>query len=254
MKSIGQILLAARKKKKYTIDDIHKFVKIHPRYIKAMEADDPSVFDGKVHSKGFLKVYAEFLDLDLDEVMALWRREYDSSFDNNDNRGFQKLKTVEPQKFVLTPTILLVSTVTVLLLSFFIYLFFQYKQFTDAPTLDIYHPQDNLVMQQSVLDITGKVELDSEVFINNQKIIANPDGSFLTSVKLREGINTISIKAINQLNKETESLRTIIYRPDRENSPLIEETISVDGSGDLDGVAPANEAPIEEVSVEESIE
>ena len=39
-----------------------------------------------------------------------------------------------------------------------------------------------------------------------KQLIANPDGRFLTSVKLREGINTISIKAVNKLNKETEKV------------------------------------------------
>ena len=69
MKSIGQILKTARQKKNFSVDDVYKFIKIHPSYLKALENDDYSVFDGRVHSKGFLKIYAEFLELDLREIM-----------------------------------------------------------------------------------------------------------------------------------------------------------------------------------------
>ena len=216
MKSIGKTLKSARLKNNYTIEDVHKFIKIHPSYIKAMESDNYSIFDGKVHSKGFLKIYVDFLDLDLVELLALWRREYESAFDQKKGEKFSKLKVLEPERFVITPSVLIITFVAVMLFLFFTYLFVQYRQYTDAPILDIYYPQDDIVVVDDVLDLTGKVELDSEIFINNQKILANPDGSFLTSIKLREGINTISIKSVNKLNKETEVIRTIIYRPERE--------------------------------------
>lgn len=226
MKSIGQILKAARQKKNYTIEDIHRLVKIHPRYIRALENDEYGVFDGKVHAKGFLKVYAQFLDIETDEILALWRREYEPTFEDPVKERYQKIKTLEPEKFSITPTILVISFVSILLLSFFIYLFFQYKHYTDAPNLEIYHPQDNQVVNNDVLDITGQTDLDSEVYINNQKIIANPDGSFLTSIKLREGINTVSIRAVNKLNKETEKVINIIYRPKEEE--VLQSTPSED--------------------------
>jgi transcriptional regulator with XRE-family HTH domain len=225
MKSIGQTLKSARLKKNYTIEDVRKFIKIHPSYIKAMENDNYSIFDGKVHSKGFLKIYVEFLELDLDELLALWRREYASTFDKKKDEKFSKLKALEPERFVITPSVLTITFVVAMLLVFFIYLFMQYRQYTDAPKLDIYYPEDNIVVEDDVLDLTGKVELDSEVFINNQKILANPDGSFITSIKLREGINTISVKSVNKLNKETEAIRTIIYRPEREEIVDVEEVI-----------------------------
>lgn len=215
MKSIGKLLKAARQKKNLTIPDVNFAVKIHPKYIKAMEEDDYTLFDSKVHSKGFLRVYTNYLELDLDEIMALWRREYEPAFSNTKTEEIYKLKSIEGSKFVITPSILIVSFSIFVLSAFFIFLFFQYREFTNAPTLDIFYPEDNLVTQSDVLDLTGKTELDSEVFINNQKIIANADGTFLTSIKLREGINTISIKAINKLDKQTEVIRNIIYRPEK---------------------------------------
>lgn len=241
MKSVGKLLHNARKREGYTIEDVNRAIKIHPKYIKALEADDYTLFEGSVHAKGFLKIYTDYLGLDLQEVLALWRREYAPDLEQNSASKFDKIKALEPEKFVITPGILISVLVSVILVGFFTFLFFQYKDFTDSPTLDIFHPEDNVVSESDVLDITGRVELDSEVFINSQKIITNPDGSFLTSIKLREGINTISVKAVNKLNKETETLRTIIYRPDRE-----EPTLQVIEESTADNVEVIDEVPIEE--------
>ena len=196
-----------------TIDDVYKAIKIHPSYLRALETDNYTVFSGKVHSKGFLKLYSEFLGLELSEILALWRREYEHEFeDKKEERFFQK-KFVESPSFVITPGAVLIAFVFVALTAFFGYLYYQYRNFTGAPALNIFYPGDNLITEKSILDITGKTDLDSEMYINNQKIILSPDGSFAESVKLKEGLNTISIRATNKLSKTTEYVRTIIYRP-----------------------------------------
>ena len=79
-----------------------------------------------------------------------------------------------------------------------------------------------------ILDIIGKTDLDSSVFINNQEIVSGPDGSFARSVKLKEGLNTFSIKSVNRLNKETEVVRTVIYRPQQRFEEVAETTESTE--------------------------
>lgn len=213
MKSIGLILKNARNKRGLTVEDIQAAIKVHPKYIRALENDDYSVFEGKVHSKGFLKIYAQYLELNLDELLALWRREYERVFESADHRKLIGIKPLESAKFIVTPSLVASVVLVVLLLGFFTFLYFQYRQFTGTPTLEIYYPDDNQVLETDVLDLTGKTEVGAQVFINNQQIVTNPDGGFLTSLKLKEGLNTISIKAKNKLEKETEIVRTIIYRP-----------------------------------------
>ncbi len=213
MKSIGQLLKNARNKRGLSVDDIQLVIKVHPKYIVALESDDYSVFEGKVHSKGFLKIYAQFLELNVDEIIALWRREYERVFERTEQKKFIGLKPLESAKFIITPSLIAGIVIAILLLGFFSFLFFQYRQFTGTPELEIYYPDDNQVLEKDVLDLTGKAEVGAQVFINNQLIVTNPDGGFLTSIKLKEGLNTISIKAKNKLEKETEIVRTIIYRP-----------------------------------------
>jgi len=212
--SIGIILKKARERRRLTQDDVSKYIKIPVKYINAMETDHYEEFSDKVHSKGFLKLYCNFLGLSVEEVLALWRREYESYFDNRKKEKVETIATkIEFPKFLITPSVVIVTFLITCVLAFFGYLFYQYRNYTGAPKLTLYSPQENVVVDKSILDITGVTDLDSDLFVNNQKLILNPDGSFAESIKLKEGLNTISIKSVNKLEKQTEYIRTVIYRP-----------------------------------------
>lgn len=225
MKSIGDILASERKRRKLTIENIQKAVKIHPKYLKALEDNDYSVFDGKVHARGFLRLYADFLGLNISEVMAFWRRDYEAFFEKNSPKSsIEKLRPVELPKFVVTPGKMLLSLVGIFIVLFFGYLFYQYKSFNAAPDLQISNPQNNAVLESDILDVIGKTDIDASVFINNQKISLGIDGSFITSIKLKEGLNTISVVSINKLEKKTEIIRTVVYRAVPSVPPVLEST------------------------------
>ena len=235
--------------------NVSKEIKVHQKYISALEKDNYSVFSGKVHSKGFLKIYAEFLGLNSKDLLALWRREYEPQFTEAMDDRFFKQKPIETPKFVLTPAVVFMAFISISIVVFFGYLFYQYQSYTGAPNLDIYYPKDNLVLETDILDITGKTDLDSELYVNNQRIILGPDGSFAESVKLKEGLNTISIKAINKLSQQTEFVRTIIYRPkeeDRYNEKVEEAAPSLEVS--LDDGAGAGISPDADLIVSPSDE
>lgn len=215
MKSIGQLLLTERKRRRLTLEDVQKAIKIHSKYIKALEMDDYNIFDGKIHAKGFLKIYAEFLELDLKEVLALWRREYEKVFEDKNVSAPKRFPTLKISSLVLTPTLLMSVVFFAILVAFFGYLYYQYKSFNDAPYLEITYPENNFRTEEPIVDVIGKTDEDSSVFVNNQKVILNMDGSFATSIRMNEGINTLSILSVNKLDKKTEVIRTVIYRPEK---------------------------------------
>ena len=225
--SIGTILKRAREKRRLTQDDVSKYIKIPNKYLRALESDDYTLFSDKVHAKGFLRIYSEFLNLNSEELLALWRREYDKYFDNKKITTVAPQKPIEYPKVYITPSLVFVFVVCTAVVGFFGYLFYQYRNYTGAPNMVIYNPKENTVVDKDILDITGVTDLDSEVYVNNQKIVLNTDGSFAESLKLKEGLNTISIKAINKLDKQTEFVKTIIYRPaEKPEMPLLQTTES----------------------------
>uniref|UniRef100_A0A7C4TJ84 Helix-turn-helix domain-containing protein n=1 Tax=candidate division WWE3 bacterium TaxID=2053526 RepID=A0A7C4TJ84_UNCKA len=232
MKTVGQILKTAREQKKFTLEDVHKFVKIHPKFLIALEEGDYNQFSNKIHAKGFLKIYSEFLDLDVSQVLAFWRREYEAMFEKKENlKPKFEVKSLKKSGFVITPSFIIASVSVFLTVGFFGYLFYQYRTYAGAPKLEIYSPQNNMIANYEIVDVTGKTDMDAELMINNQKVITDKDGGFATSIRLKPGLNTLSFLSVSKLKKETEEIRTIIYRaPEKEAisglTPVVESTES----------------------------
>lgn len=226
MKSVGETLKAQRLKKKFSLDDVHKFIKIHPKFLRGLEDEDYTVFSDEIHAKGFLKLYAEFLELDVEKLLALWRREYGAHFEKGEKGEKFKIKALEPAKLLITPGLVLSTLGAVLIFAFFGYLFYQYRSYSGAPVLEIYTPENSVVVHSEVLDVTGKTDRDSVLLINNQRVLLDRDGSFLTSLKLNEGLNTLNFLSVNKLGRETEETRTIIYRQTEQVQESTESTQS----------------------------
>ena len=72
-KRVGALLKETREGKKLTIREVSQETNITPRFIDALENEDYSIFPGETYALGFLKGYAEFLNLDKDEVIGLYR-------------------------------------------------------------------------------------------------------------------------------------------------------------------------------------
>ena len=66
---IGYILKEARLKKDVSIEEVEEELKIRGRYLKALEEDNYELLPGKVYIKGFVKIYGEYLNLDVAELL-----------------------------------------------------------------------------------------------------------------------------------------------------------------------------------------
>lgn len=73
MESLGEKLKNARENKGYTYDQIGRDTNIARRYLEALETEDFSQFPGEPYLLGFLRNYAEYLGLDVQELLSLYR-------------------------------------------------------------------------------------------------------------------------------------------------------------------------------------
>ncbi|MBI4130735.1 helix-turn-helix domain-containing protein [Candidatus Roizmanbacteria bacterium] len=76
MTTVGELLQRARKNAGLELTDISKTTKIREKYLHALEESRWGSLPGVTYIQGFLKAYAETLDLDAEKVLALFRREY----------------------------------------------------------------------------------------------------------------------------------------------------------------------------------
>ncbi len=75
MSSIGNVLKEARTKKAITLDEVHSRIKIHPRVLQLLEEDKFEKLPSPLFVKSFLKSYAEFLEVDPEELLLEYEKE-----------------------------------------------------------------------------------------------------------------------------------------------------------------------------------
>jgi len=67
-RKFGNILKDARLLKNMSLEDVSKSTKIHPNILKSIEADDVLAL-GAVYAKSFIRIYADFLGLDKEDLV-----------------------------------------------------------------------------------------------------------------------------------------------------------------------------------------
>ncbi|AEF83113.1 helix-turn-helix domain-containing protein [Leadbettera azotonutricia] len=73
MESLGNKLKTAREAKGYTFDYVSRETNISTRYLDALEKENFEVFPGEPYLLGFLKNYGAYLELNVDELLSLYR-------------------------------------------------------------------------------------------------------------------------------------------------------------------------------------
>jgi len=201
------------------LEDVSSELKIHIKFLAAIENSDYSVFSDAVQIKGFVRNYARFLGLNDEEVMAFWRREYEEK-EVKQAEGIKLImKPLFTPKLLVTPGIAIFFATLISIFGFLGYLFYQYRSFAGAPFLAVESPSTDLSINESFVDIFGKVDKDADLFLNGQRISMETEGSFAIKVSLSEGVNVLNFKALNKLGKESLVTRTILV-----SNPLPNQT------------------------------
>lgn len=73
METVGALLRAERERKGLTIKDIEQGTSIRALYLTAIEEDHYEVIPGEVYLKGFLRNYANFLGMNGQQIVDIYR-------------------------------------------------------------------------------------------------------------------------------------------------------------------------------------
>lgn len=204
MKTVGDILKAARLKKRYSLKKVEKDTKIKKEFIEAIESADWKSLPEFPVISGFVKNIASYLEIDAKVAYATLKRDYLP----------QKL-SINPKpdvggKFTWTPKYTFLVGILVVVLSLFGYIGFQFVRFNSPPNLEVIKPQDNLIVTTNKVEVSGKTDSDAVVKANNQLILVNDNGIFIGEVEIFEGTNEILVEAVNRSGKKTTTVRKIV--------------------------------------------
>ncbi len=73
--SVGEILLRTRTHYGHSLDQVEQVLRIRAQLLDALEKDDISKLPGRVYAIGFIRSYAEYLGLDGDQIVNLFKQQ-----------------------------------------------------------------------------------------------------------------------------------------------------------------------------------
>jgi len=226
MITAGEVLKSKRESIGKSLETVSEDTKIQIRFLRYIEDNDFSKFDSDVFLTGFIKIYAQYLNLDSTKVLALFRRSKPTVKKNDlktKNKSLFKVK-----KSFFTPKFFIAFSTTLFLLLVIGYIGMQIYNFQSPPKLQITEPQNNQTTASQYLTVKGQTDENSSLDINNSPVKVNSDGTFEKELTLKEGINLITVtvrKNSNTILESTEILK-ITYTKEQEQIPEEEKPLT----------------------------
>ena len=210
MKTVGQIIQTARNAQKLDLKDVSRITRIRVRFLEAVEADDYSQLPSGAVARGFIRNYSEFLRLNPENVLAIFRRD----FVENEQGQIVPRGMVKPVSDVSfwTPRTTIIAAITLIFTLFGTYLIYHYWVLTGLPPLRLIAPVKNLETADSTVEVMGITSPEATISINGDLVALEKGGRFFLRLPLTAGDNTISIIATSKSGKTVSVVRTVIKK------------------------------------------
>ncbi len=206
MRTVGEILKNKRLEKGFSLEDVQRATKIKKEILEAIEVNNFQEIPSEIAIQGFVKNYADFLGLSLNSISAIFRRDFSKN----------KRKYIRTSGIFLrrprekwNPRLFLVLIVGIFSLGLIVYLIYRYYSLVKTPRLEIFFPSSNIQVSDEKIIVSGKVDSDCLLLINNNLVLVMPNGEFKYLLSLFPGENKIIIEAKNRIGKKSRVERSV---------------------------------------------
>ena len=229
MARLGDALRLQREQMGVTLQQAAEDTRIREKFLQAIESGDYQSLPGTVYTKGFLRNYAGYLNLEAEEMLALYAGERGGS---EPARTFDPMKPLVKRSFIFTPTVLVPVTVLAGIVLFLGYIYYQFTNFAVAPRVDITDPPGDAISQTAEYTLKGKTNPDGRITVRVSPGLdtindVHParDGTFSVTVPLKPGPNHIEVQVLDPAGKLAQASRTIQLNPSVSNEPQAPQLI-----------------------------
>ncbi len=186
----SDIIQNTRIEKDLTIEEISKKIKIPAKYLLAFEKEDKDNFPQEPYSSLILKDYANFLGLNGERILMIFRRDFEIK---------NKIVQQKPKKTIyFSPQLTFSVSLIFVFLLFAGYLVNEYLKFNRPPKLKIDWPQEF----SNPLIIQGSTDPTNTIRVNDDLILVEKNGQFEKKIKFQEDEDKkVSIQAVSPAGK-----------------------------------------------------
>lgn len=208
--TLGERMKKLRDERRLSLSEISKGTKIQVKYLSYLEDGAYLKLPADVYVKGFLRSYSIFMGLN--EISLIKQYEREKGIHKNIKKVVDDehpKKIINFSSIVITPKIIIVSSILFLVFGGFLYLYLELNNFVSKPRLVIMTPANGTTVSGSSVHVTGVAEKDALVFINDQPVLVSENGEFSQDVGLKSGVNNINVRAKSKFDKESTQAVTI---------------------------------------------
>lgn len=185
---VSLILKNAREDKDLNVVEVSKKIKIPAKYIEALENEKLKDFPPDPYCSLIVKDYANFLGLNGDDVLTLFRRDFDRRIKN---------KPKDTNSVNFTPQFTFKIGIITAIIVFISYIGFEFYKFNQPPYLKVNWPE----ITDKTIEVTGTTDDEATVRINQDLIIVDSNGNFKKQIILSSPETKITVESTSPSGK-----------------------------------------------------
>jgi cytoskeletal protein RodZ len=251
---LGEVLRTTRESKGVDLARVERETKIRTRYLAALEQGEYRELPGSVYTKGFLRNYGQFLGLDPEYLIDLYRLETSESVvpERPAAAPPRPLKVRRARALVVTPGTMAAAILTVAVVAFVGYLVYEFVTFARTPDLQITSPVGDISTDQLSYTITGTTVPNATVTVDgpssSRDATADANGDFSITVQLVPGSNVFNLVANDPVTHrdsatQTRTIDVNVSTPSPSPGAQVALTEPADGASVSGAVAVKGTAP-----------
>lgn len=200
--TLADKLKQSRLEQDKTLEEAARVTKIQIKYLEILEEGDYQKLPGDIYAKAWLKLYGDFLGLQINELLVDYKIEKSVSDKLAKVEAPKPENKLKPATNILKPKVLKMMGIGLLILVLFTYLGWEVNNIISPPEVVIFEPASNLRTTESSIVITGQTQPEVQLTINNELVLLDEEGNFSQAINLINGLNNLQISAKKKHSKE----------------------------------------------------
>lgn len=205
--NFADFLKEKRQNKNISLEKLSELTKIQVYHLEALESGQFEKLPPSVYRTGIFKRLSKFLNVGENEIMEAYKNEANYSGLVSESNNAPVVVRKESY-FILTPNKLIYFSGALLLLSFSVFIWYQFNFLVGPPNLAI-EPKEDIVTKNETILVNGKTDSGTDLTINGENIYVASNGIFSKEIKLADGVNTIEVSVVNSFGKKSKIIRQI---------------------------------------------
>ena len=206
----GQKLRDERQSRGLSLSDVSGATKIRVEFLSAIEKGEYEKLPSSSYAQGFVRNYAKFLGLSENEILPIFKREFDSEKTYKVlPEGLIRQEEIPIRRFKIRQVIILIALLFIFLLGFLV---FQYRYAFISPPINLSSPTEMAVLQSPIILVLGKTDPNSTITVNDEQVSVNQDGDFRKEITGFPGKATITVRAVNRFGKQNMVERHVMIK------------------------------------------